>query len=102
MSINEDLRICEEIKDQYKNLNLEEGGEEVFKLSQLALAMYDRLNNLRFDAAFYIKNLDIAGQYTKSELREFLKGKMKVMEYIHIQCRAAVIAHKDDKKFSRY
>ena len=98
ININEDLKMCKDLKEQYKKLRLEEGGEEVFKLSQLSLAMYDRLNEIRLRA----KDIRTQENYTKSELKEYIRAKMKLMESIHIQCRAAVISNKDDKKFTRY
>ena len=98
ININEDLKICKDLKEQYKKLRLEEGGEEVFKLSQLSLDMYDRLNEIRLR----VKDIRTQENYTKSELKEYIRAKMKLMEDIHIQCRAAVISNKDDKKFTRY
>ena len=48
ININEDLKICKDLKEQYKKLRLEEGGEEVFKLSQLDYKIHN-INKLSQD-----------------------------------------------------
>lgn len=97
MNIEEDLKICKDIMEQYKKLTTE-NIEEAFKLSQLAISMYDRLNELRLQVGV----LDRNDKYTKSDIKEYLRGKMKLMEYIHVQSRAIFISAKADKKLSRY
>lgn len=96
MNIEEDLKICKEIIEQYKNLTSEDG-EGAFKLSQIALTMYDRLNEIRIQ----VNNLKLKEKQTKSDLKEFLRSKMKVMEYIHIESRAIFNSIQSDKKFKR-
>ncbi|MPM11365.1 hypothetical protein SDC9_57708 [bioreactor metagenome] len=97
MNIEEDLKICKDISEQYKKLTSEDI-EGAFKLSQLAISMYDRLNELRLQVGV----LDRNDKYTKSDIKEYLRGKMKLMEYIHVQSRAIFISAKADKKLSRY
>lgn len=97
MNIEEDLKICKDISEQYKRLTSEDI-EGAFKLSQLAISMYDRLNELRLQVGV----LDRNDKYTKSDIKEYLRGKMKLMEYIHVQSRAIFISAKADKKLSRY
>lgn len=97
MNIEEDLKICKDIMEQYKKLTTE-NIEEAFKLSQISIAMYDRLNELRLQ----VNMLEIKERHTKSDLKEYLRGKMKLMEYIHVQSRAIFISAKADKKLSRY
>lgn len=97
MNIEEDLKICKDISEQYKRLTSEDI-EGAYKVSQLALGMYDRLNELRLQ----VNKMDIRGEYTKSDIKEYLRSKMKLMEYIHVQSRAIFISAKADKKLSRY
>lgn len=97
MNIEEDIKICKDIKEQYEKLT-SENIEEAFKLSQISLSMYDRLNEIRLQ----VNILEIKERHTKSDLKEYLKSKMKLMEYIHVQSRAIFIAAKADKKLSRY
>lgn len=96
MNIEEDLKICKDIMVQYKKLTTEDG-EGAFKLSQVALAMYDRLNEIRIQ----VNTLKLQEKQTKSDLKEFLRSKMKVMEYIHIESRAIFNSIQSDKKFKR-
>ncbi|WP_308780029.1 hypothetical protein [uncultured Clostridium sp.] len=95
---DEDLKICHEIKKQYNSLTLISGGQEVFELSQKALSMYDRLAELRLDPS----QLKISKYYTKTDLKEYIRAEMKVMDYIHLQCKANILAFREDKRFSRY
>lgn len=97
MDITADLEICDEIMEQYKNLTTEDG-EGAFKLSQLAIAMYDRLNELRLQ----VNTLEIKERHTKSDLKEYLRSKMKLMEYIHVSSRATFnAANNDSRRFKR-
>ncbi|GAB6169672.1 hypothetical protein JCM1393_25200 [Clostridium carnis] len=96
MNIEEDLKICKEILQQYKKLTTEDG-EGAFKLSQLSIAMYDRLNEIRLQ----VNTLEVKERHTKSDIKEFLRSKMKVMEYIHVESRAIFNAVNNDKKFKR-
>lgn len=96
MNIEEDLKLCKEIINQYKNLTSEDG-EGAFKLSQVALTMYDRLNEIRIQ----VNTLKLQEKQTKSDLKEFIRSKMKVMEYIHIESRAIFNSIQSDKKFKR-
>ena len=96
MNIEEDLKLCKEIMEQYKELTSEDG-EGAFKLSQTSLVMYDRLNEIRIQ----VNNLKLKEKQTKSDLKEFLRSKMKVMEYIHIESRAIFNSIQNDKKFKR-
>ena len=82
--------------NQYKNLTSEDG-EGAFKLSQVALTMYDRLNEIRIQ----VNTLKLQEKQTKSDLKEFIRSKMKVMEYIHIESRAIFNSIQSDKKFKR-
>lgn len=97
MNIEEDLNNCKEISEQYKNLTSEDI-ESAFKLSQLSLSMYDRLNEIRLQ----VNILEVKEKHTKSDIKEYLRGKMKLMEYIHVQSRAIYVAARADKKMSRY
>lgn len=99
MDITEDIKICEDIKKQHRTLTTE-STEKAFKLSQLAISMYDRLNELRLYAS--VADKKELGKYNKSDLKEYLRGKMKLMEYIHVQSRAISLSEKTDKKLSRY
>lgn len=99
MNIEADLRICNKIVEQYKKMT-SENIEEAFKLSQLAIGMYDRLTELRLDVS--IADKKELGGYNKSDLKEYLRSKMKLMEYIHVQSRAIYVAARADKKFTRY
>lgn len=96
MNIEEDLNLCKDIMNEYKNLTTEDG-EGAFKLSQISLSMYDRLNEIRIQ----INTLKLQEKQTKSDLKEFLRSKMKVMEYIHVESRAIFNAANQDKKFKR-
>lgn len=97
MNIEEDLKNCKDISEQYKNLTSEDI-EGAFKLSQLALSMYDRLNEIRLQ----VNILEVKEKHTKSDVKEYLRSKMKLMEYIHVQSRAIFISAKADIKMSRY
>lgn len=99
MNIEADLRICNEIVEQYKKMTTE-NIEGAFKLSQLAIGMYDRINEIRLQISTLDKK-DL-GKYNKSDLKEYLRSKMKLMEYIHVQSRAIYVAARADKKFNRY
>lgn len=83
MNIEEDLRICESIMKSYRSLTTEDG-ESAYKISQLSLGMYDRLNEIRLQ----VNKVDIRGEYTKSDLKEYIRSKMKMMEYIHVESRS--------------
>ena len=97
MDITEDLKICNEIMEQYRNLTTEDG-EGAFKLSQVSIAMYDRLNELRLQ----VNTLGIKGVHTKSDLKEYLRSKMKLMEYIHVESRAIFNSLQNDhRRFRR-
>lgn len=96
MDISEDLKLCEEIITQYKNMTPEDG-QGAYKLSLVALSMFDRLNNLRFQANLIKFN----EKSTKSDVKEYLRAKMKLMEHIHIQSRAIYAAIEKDKNFKR-
>lgn len=98
LKIEEDLKICRDILDQYKKLTPEDI-EGSFKLSQISLVMYDRLNEIRIQA----DKITTKDNKTKSEIKEFLRSKMKVMEYIHVESRAIFNSiQNDNKKFKRY
>lgn len=99
MNIEADLKICNEIVEQYKKMT-SENIEGAFKLSQLAIGMYDRINEIRLQISTLDKK-DL-GKYNKSDLKEYLRSKMKLMEYIHVQSRAIYVAARADKKFTRY
>lgn len=99
MNIEADLKICNEIVEQYKQMT-SENIEEAFKLSQLAIGVYDRLTELRLDVS--IADKKELGGYNKSDLKEYLRSKMKLMEYIHVQSRTIYVAARADKKFTRY
>lgn len=97
MDIEEDMKICNDIKEQFNNLT---DGDitSAFKVSQLALGMYDRVNELRLQ----VNIVGIKDKHTKTDIKEYLRGKMKLMEYIHVQSRAIYVAARADKKMSRY
>lgn len=97
MDIEEDMKICNDIKEQFNNLT---DGDitAAFKVSQLALGMYDRVNELRLQ----VNIVGIKEKHTKTDIKEYLRGKMKLMEYIHVQSRAIYVAARADKKMSRY
>lgn len=97
MDIEEDMKICNDIKEQFNNLT---DGDitAAFKVSQLALGMYDRVNELRLQ----VNIVGIKDKHTKTDIKEYLRGKMKLMEYIHVQSRAIYVAARADKKMSRY
>ena len=99
MNLEADLKICNEIVEQYKKMT-SENIEGAFKLSQLAIGMYDRITELRLKVS--IADKKELGGYNKSDLKEYLRSKMKLMEYIHVQSRAIYISARADKKFTRY
>lgn len=99
MNLEADLKICNEIVEQYKKMT-SENIEGAFKLSQMAIGMYDRLTELRLEVS--IADKKELGGYNKSDLKEYLRSKMKLMEYIHVQSRAIYISARADKKFTRY
>ncbi|MGG7144826.1 hypothetical protein ACQPVP_15390 [Clostridium nigeriense] len=99
MNIEADLKICKEIAEQYRRMTSGDT-EGAFKLSQLAIGMYDRLTELRLDVSIADKK-ELDG-YNKSDLKEYLRSKMKLMEYIHVESRAIFLSGVSDKKFSRY
>jgi hypothetical protein len=99
MDITEDMNLCEKILDEYKNLTPEDG-RGAFKLSQLAVSMYDRLNELRFKA----NKIKLAKELnmTKTDLKEYLNSKMKVMDNIHVECRVIFTSFiNDSRRFKR-
>ncbi|EOR20558.1 hypothetical protein A500_16510 [Clostridium sartagoforme AAU1] len=97
MNIEEDLKICKDIMEQYKKLTTE-NVEEAFKLSQISISMYDRLNELRLQ----VNMLEIKERHTKSDIKEYLRSKMKLMEYIHVESRAIFnAANNDYRKIKR-
>lgn len=98
MNIEEDLKICKDIMQQYKKLNNDDAAG-AFELSKLSLAMYDRLNEIRIN----VDKIAYEGKKTKSDIKEYLRGKMKTLEYIHIESRAVFnAANTDNKNFRRY
>lgn len=99
MKIDADLKMCNEIVEEYRKMT-SENIEGAFKLSQLAIGMYDRLTELRLDVS--IADKKELGGYNKSDLQEYLRSKMKLMEYIHVQSRTVYVSARADKKFSRY
>ncbi|MDU3549060.1 MAG: hypothetical protein E7F83_16770 [Clostridium sp.] len=99
MNIEADLKICNEIIERYKRMTTE-NIEGAFELSQMAISVYDRINEIRLQVSTLDKSA--LGKYTKSDLKEYLRSKMKLMEYIHVQSRAIYIAARADKKFTRY
>lgn len=99
MNLEADIKICNEIVEQHKRMTTE-NIEGAFKLSQLAIGMYDRLTELRLEVS--IADKKELGGYNKSDLKEYLRSKMKLMEYIHVQSRAIYISARADKKFTRY
>lgn len=99
MNIAEDLKICNEIVEIYKRMTTE-NVEGAFELSQMAISVYDRINEIRLQISTLDKK-DL-GKYNKSDLKEYLRSKMKLMEYIHVQSRAIYISARADKKFTRY
>ena len=99
MNLESDLKLCNEIVEQYRKMT-SENIEGAFKLSQLAIGMYDRINEIRLRVSTLDKK-DL-GKYNKSDLKEYLRSKMKLMEYIHVQSRAIYVAARADKKFTRY
>lgn len=99
MNLEADLKICNEIVERYKKMTTE-NIEGAFELSQMAISVYDRINEIRLQVSTLDKSA--LGKYTKSDLKEYLRSKMKLMEYIHVQSRAVFIAARTDKKFSRY
>lgn len=97
MDITEDLKLCEQIIEQFSRLTTEDG-LGAFKLSQLAIGMYDRLNEIRFQS----NKVKIYQNVTKSDLKEYLHGKMKVMDGIYVSSRGVFTAFQNDnKKFNR-
>lgn len=100
INIEPDIKNCKDILEQYKRMETDENPEAAFKLSQLALSMYDRLNEIRLYVS--TANKQELGEYTKTELKEYLRSKMKVMEYVHIESKHIFLAVKEDKKFTRY
>ncbi|MDB1956575.1 hypothetical protein PMY38_16840 [Clostridium tertium] len=99
MNLEADLKICNEIVERYKKM-ITENIEGAFELSQMAISVYDRINEIRLQVSVLDKKE--LGGYTKSDLKEYLRSKMKLMEYIHVQSRAIYVAARADKKFSRY
>ena len=99
MNLEADLKICNEIVERYKRMTTE-NIEGAFELSQMAISVYDRINEIRLQVSTLDKSA--LGKYTKSDLKEYLRSKMKLMEYIHVQSRAVFISARADNKFSRY
>ncbi|MBS6504428.1 MAG: hypothetical protein KH415_22960 [Clostridium sp.] len=99
MNLEADLKLCNEIVERYREMT-SENIEGAFKLSQLAIGMYDRINEIRLRVSTLDKKE--LGKYNKSDLKEYLRSKMKLMEYIHVQSRAVFIAARADNKFTRY
>ena len=99
MNIEADLKLCNEIVEQYRKMT-SENIEGAFELSQEAISVYDRLNEIRLQISTLDKK-DL-GKYNKSDLKEYLRSKMKLMEYIHVQSRAVYVSARADKKFTRY
>lgn len=96
MNIEEDIKIFKDIMDQYKKLTSEDI-EAALKISQLALGMYDRLNELRLQVN--VESLN--NKNTKSDIKEYLRSKMKCMEHVYVGSRAMFNTANNDKKFKR-
>ncbi|MNI95024.1 hypothetical protein D3C73_1532250 [compost metagenome] len=96
MDITQDIKLCKEIVEQYNNLTSEDC-VGAFRLSKIALIMYDRLSELRL----YADKIELQG-LNKTEKKEFLRAKMKVMDYIHVSARVIfTAANSDGSKFKR-
>ncbi len=89
MNIEADLKLCNEIVEQYRKMTYE-NIEGAFELSQMSISVYDRINEIRLQVSTLDKSA--LGKYTKSDLKEYLRSKMKLMEYIHVQSRAIYVA----------
>jgi hypothetical protein len=59
--------------------------------------MFDRLNEIRIQAHKII----LQEKHTKSDVKEYIRAKMKVMEHIHIQSRAIYACIERDKNYKR-
>lgn len=99
MNLEADLKMCNEIVGEYRKMT-SENIQGAFELSQKAISMYDRLSEIRLQISLLDKQA--LGKYNKSDLKEYLRSKMKLMEYIHVHSRAVFLSEKADKKFSRY
>lgn len=80
--IEEDLKIYDNIIDEFKNLSSSDF-TTAYSLSQDALVIADRWNEIMLNSAKYSKELE----YNKSEFTNYCYQKFKMLMKIHDFCR---------------
>lgn len=80
--IEEDLKIYDTIIDEFKNLSSSDF-TTAYSLSQDALVIADRWNEIMLNSAKYSKELE----YNKSEFTNYCYQKFKMLMKIHDFCR---------------
>ena len=80
--LNEDIKLYNELVEDFKVLDSSDY-TSAYTLSQLALSLADRWNEIMINSIKYSKELD----YTKSEFSTYCYQKFKVLMKIHDFCR---------------
>lgn len=78
----EDMKLYYEILERYLNLT-DENFAGAFNLSKISLQMADRFSTLSLDAS----KLAFSSNVNKTDIKDFLYRKFKIMEYIHVSSR---------------
>lgn len=82
MELEEDIKQYNELVEDFKNLDSSDYAT-AYTLSQLALSLSDRWNEIMLQSVKYSKELD----YTKSEFVSWCYQKFKILMKIHDFCR---------------
>lgn len=81
-SLEEDIKLYNGLVEDFKNLDSSDY-TTAYVLSQLALSLADRWNEIMLQSTKHSKELE----YTKSELTSWCYQKFKILLKIHEMCR---------------
>ena len=81
-SLEEDIKLYNGLVEDFKNLDSSDY-TTAYVLSQLALSLADRWNEIMLQSAKHSKELE----YTKSEFTSWCYQKFKILLKIHEMCR---------------
>lgn len=81
-NLEEDIKLYNGLVEDFNNLDSSDY-TTAYTLSQLALSLSDRWNEIMLNSAKYSKELD----YTKSEFTNYCYQKFKILIKIHDFCR---------------
>lgn len=82
MNLDEDIKLYNGLVEDFKNLDSGDFST-AYALSQLALSLADRWNEIMLNSVKYSKELS----YTKSEFTNYCYQKFKILMKIHDFCR---------------